>query len=461
MEHQLISRRAFTAGLALQVLPAQSTEWQNLFDGKTLSGWTASENKSSWKVDDGCLLGDGQRSHLYYSGPVQNADFHNFELEVECFTMPACNSGVYFHTKYQETNFPNKGFEVQVNNSATGANNYRERKRTASLYGFRNVYKQLALDEKWFKMQVVVRGNNVQIRLDNMLVVDYTQTTPPYIPKGHETERFLDHGTFALQCHDGGSKIRFRNIRVRPLPDNPSAGSTAAPDQAFRDIIDLSRNNYPLVDFDIQLKGGLTLEAALSESRKNGFARAVSVAAGKGQTIHDEASAQRFLNSMKGHPVFFGLRTSGEGIASPVSRETIAKFDYILADARGWSGKLDFDAMLAKTTAIFEAQPIDIVANLPMQADWGDERMEKLLTVLAKNSVALQINERGRQPGAAVLKMAKKMGVKFSFGSGAESAAGLNRFPYTIAMIKECLLGERDFFVPGGLIPRAIERTGR
>ena len=46
-----------------------------------------------------------------------------------------------FHTAYQETGWPTKGYEVQINNTCLGHGNYRELKRTGSLYGVRNVTK--------------------------------------------------------------------------------------------------------------------------------------------------------------------------------------------------------------------------------------------------------------------------------------------------------------------------------
>ena len=145
-----LTRRALlAAALAAPALisPARAAgDWENLFDGHSLTGWTPSENKGSWSVADGTLSGDGSRSHLFYSGPVMNATFQNFELEFEAITQPAANSGVYFHTTFQEKGFPNKGFEIQVNNTAGGEGTYRERKKTGSLYGLRNVYKQIVLD---------------------------------------------------------------------------------------------------------------------------------------------------------------------------------------------------------------------------------------------------------------------------------------------------------------------------
>src|SRR5471030_3502450 len=200
------------ASAAAAPLLAADEGWVALFDGHSLDGWQPSEHKDAWKIVDGQIAADRARSHLFYNGPVHGANFKNFELEVDAMARPGCNSGVYFHTAYQETGFPIKGFEVQINNTALGEGNYRERKKTGSLYGLRNVYMQLIPDDQWFKIRVAVRGKNVQVRLNDTLVVDYTEPTPAVIPAGAERERYLDRGTFALQCHNDGSKALFRSV---------------------------------------------------------------------------------------------------------------------------------------------------------------------------------------------------------------------------------------------------------
>jgi len=63
----------------------------------------------------------------------------------------------------------------------------------------------------------MVRGKKVQIKLNGQLLVDYVEPTPPVIPAGSEKQRFLDHGTFALQCHNEGSKVAYPYVRVRPF----------------------------------------------------------------------------------------------------------------------------------------------------------------------------------------------------------------------------------------------------
>ncbi len=60
-----------------------SSEWVNLFDGKTLNGWKASEHEGTFSVVDGQIQVHGNRSHLFYTGPANNADFKNFEFSAD------------------------------------------------------------------------------------------------------------------------------------------------------------------------------------------------------------------------------------------------------------------------------------------------------------------------------------------------------------------------------------------
>jgi hypothetical protein len=291
-----------------------------------LSGWRPSENKGSWTVVDGQLAADGPRSHLFYTGPVHAADFKNFEIEVEVTTKPECNSGVYFHTQYQETGFPEKGFEIQINNTAKGDGGYLERKKTASLYGLRNMYKQLVPDEKPFQIRAAVRGKNVQIHLNGQLLVDYNEPTPPVIPAGGEKQRFLDHGTFALQCHNNGSKAFFRSVRVRPLSDDLPAYTGPPPvvDEVYRDIINIGRHNVPMVDYHVFLRDGMTLEDALRKSRQDGIQYGITTTSA---LVRSDEDAERWLRPLIGKPVFFALSIAGDQWPRTLSKKTALQFD--------------------------------------------------------------------------------------------------------------------------------------
>ena len=192
--------------------------WVSLFDGYTLTGWQASENRESWSVEDGTLTCHGPRSHLYFEGGPGEDDntFTNFELRAEVRTTPGSNSGIYFHTRYQETGWPRYGYEAQVN--LTGS----DPKRSGSLYDVVNVTEQHAKDGEWYTQTIRVEGQKVTLSIDGKVLVDYEE--PPGKQAHSEAfERRLGSGTFALQAHDPKSKVQFRNLRVRRL-DPADAG---------------------------------------------------------------------------------------------------------------------------------------------------------------------------------------------------------------------------------------------
>jgi len=207
---------AFLFTLAFSVVAfegkARADDWISLFDGKSLDGWKFSDKEGTFSVEDGKIVVHGPRSHLYYVGPVRNHNFKNFEFKADVMTMPGSNSGIYFHTAYQEQGWPDKGFEVQVNNSHT------DWKRTAGLYDIKDVREVPAADNEWFTERILVEGKRIRTYVNDKLIVDYTEPANVTPPKEHPG-RVLSSGTFALQGHDPKSKVFYKNILVKPLPD--------------------------------------------------------------------------------------------------------------------------------------------------------------------------------------------------------------------------------------------------
>jgi len=453
-----------------------SRDWISLFDGKSLDGWKPNEHADTFKVVDGQIVAHGDRTHLFYVGSVHNADFKNFELSADVMTRPGANSGIYFHTAYQPSGWPAAGFEVQVANTHEGANGYKERKKTGSLYAVRNVYKQLVNDNEWFRMNILVRGKQVQIRLNNMLVVDYVEPDQPF-RADLNFQRVINHGTFALQGHDPGSTTYFKNIRVRPLPDNIAPISNERPevDEIYRDIIRLSTENYPLVDYHVHLKGGLTLDQALANSLRLGINYGIAINCGLGFPVHSDDSVRDYLKTMEGQPCYVALQGEGREWMTLASPESVARFDYCFTDAmtftddngkrmRLWinedvgeiKDKQVFMEMYIKRIVGVMHEPIDIYANatfLPDQiageydALWTPERMQKVIDAAVKNDVAIEINNRYKIPSAAFIKAAKAAGARFSFGTN-NADANLGRLEYPIQMVKQCGLVWQDIFVP-------------
>ncbi|MEZ6056447.1 MAG: sulfatase-like hydrolase/transferase [Planctomycetaceae bacterium] len=223
--------------------------WVRLFDGVSLKGWKVAGNPKSFDVVNGNIQatalvdhskpnntkandsrgggpqpdakGQGDKpvdmAHLYYVGPdgepgTEDDDFTNFELSFEALTTPGSNGGVYFHTSWQPTGFPNDGHEVQVNQS------HSNKTRTGSLFGVVNVAETTALDNNFVQQLVTVRGRQVTISVNGKQTVNYTE--PADFQHPVYTGRNIDHGTFCLQAHDPQSTTFYRQIWVRKLPGN-------------------------------------------------------------------------------------------------------------------------------------------------------------------------------------------------------------------------------------------------
>lgn len=196
--------------LSLQ-LAAQSGEWIELFNGKNLDGWRISENPNSFKVVNGEIKIAGPRAHAFYEGEVGNHDFKNFELIVEVKTMPKANSGIFFHTVYQENGWPNKGYEVQVNQS------HSDWRKTGSLYSFNDVKEVYVNDEEWYTEHIIVNGDHVTVKINGETVMEYVESEDENRP-ANAGEKKIDRGTIALQAHDPASVIYFRSVKLMLLP---------------------------------------------------------------------------------------------------------------------------------------------------------------------------------------------------------------------------------------------------
>ena len=210
MKRFLAPLLAFTC--ILPSIAADSKDgWISLFDGKSLDGWKANEKPETFSVKDGAIVVRGDRAHLFYTGPVANHDFKNFEFKAEIMAKHAANSGVYFHTQFQPDGWPSKGYEVQVNNT------HGDTKKGAGLYGIKDNFEAPAKDDEWYTMTIKVEGKHIVTKVNDKVITDYTEEENPK-REGQFKDRLISHGTFAIQGHDPGSEVHFKNIAVKMLP---------------------------------------------------------------------------------------------------------------------------------------------------------------------------------------------------------------------------------------------------
>ncbi len=211
------SNLALVLGLSVflsftSISAAEEPGWISLFDGKSLDGWKESGGKGSFYVEDGKIVANGKpMGHLFYVGKVENASFKSFEFKAEVMTTPGSNSGIYFHSTYQEDGWPKAGFEAQVN--ATQG----DRRKTGGLYGIKDVMNVAPhKDNEWFEYHIIAKGESVTIKINGKTTTEWIQ--PERFRSRPEGSRKIGQGTFAFQAHDPNSKVYFRKVRVKPLP---------------------------------------------------------------------------------------------------------------------------------------------------------------------------------------------------------------------------------------------------
>ena len=433
--------------------------WISLFDGKSLDGWKAGENAGTFSVRDGAIVAHGPLCHLFYMGPVYYGDFKDFELKVDVMTEPGANGGVFFHTQYQEKGLVAKGFEVQVNNS-----DRTDPLRTGSLYKMQDVRETPAKDREWFTLHVVVEGKHVTVDVAGRKLVDWTEPNPPQ-PPSDRLGRVLDSGTFALQGHDPGSTVYYKNIYVKPL--------------------------LPIVDYHVHLKSGLTLNDAIAVAQQHAVKFGVAENCGLGFPTNNDEGLKVALQKLEDKRVYRAMQAEGREWVKMFSPEMIAKFDYVFTDSMTWTNdrgkrmrlwipsevevgdKQQFmDLLVDRTVGILNNEPIDIYVNPTFLPDviaseydtlWTDERMDRVIQAAAKNGVAIEINARYKLPSEKFLKKAKAAGVKFSFGTNNGGKDDLGDLAYSRLMAVRCGLTKDDMFVskPDGRKPVQIKGLPR
>lgn len=274
MKRFAVSVFAVAALAAASVVSAQ--DWVALQDGKTLDGWKAAERPESWVVEDGVFVSRGERSHLFYMGPVGKHDFRNFEFQAEVMTSPGANSGIYVHTKWQGPGWPVAGYELQVINSnppAEKMNGYIEHKMTGSVYAVRNAWQAPVADNVWFTYRIRVVGKTLQTFINDKLICEYAEGPTPFRPDDKKG-RLLGSGTFALQAHDPGSIVKYRNMKVRILPSTatPPAGLIPIADRELDQLItQASDANIPLIDLGLSAPDGGSSEEFDRQARRYGM----------------------------------------------------------------------------------------------------------------------------------------------------------------------------------------------
>jgi hypothetical protein len=324
-------------------------------------------------------------------------------------------------------------------------------------------------------MNIEVRGHAVTVKVNGQPVVEYTEPRLPYRSKKHSKE-LLSSGSFSI-VNMSGTMIQTRNISLQtidPKAIDADRQLAYAVDERQDEIIRLHQEDFPVLDYHVHLKGGLTRAGAAIQSRHVGINYALAPNCGIGFPINDDAGIYRFLDTMRTQPFILAMQAEGREWLTTFSKAARGQFDYVFTDAmtftdnkgkrtRLWindevaiGDEQEYMDMIVDRICTVLQEPVDVYVNpffLPEQMRnrydqfWTESRMNKAIAALAKSGKALEINARYQIPNKALIMKAKQAGVKFTFGTNnAESDVG--KLEYCIRMKKECGLTSKDMYQP-------------
>ena len=395
-------------------------------------------------------------------------DYENFIFKGQALTAEGAEAALLFHSDGES------GYEITIRNGAQDGSI-----KTGSLRSVRNLYRSLAADGEWFDFEVAVRGKNVAVKVNGVDVVCYTEPAKPYREEAH-AKKLIGKGAIALKGVQGD--VRFRSLSVESLAaDVRNEADTLPPiDEQTDHVIRFQQKDFPVIDYHVHLKGGLTKEMAHAMSMNYGINYGVAPNAGEGgvgRMLADDAEVRAYYEEVKNHPFLFGVQGEGRKWTQTFSQEALGIFDYLFTDAMtiidhnkrnariyraeevirdGVTMDQYMEQIVDQTVKILTNEPADIFANatyIPddMNADyakyWTDERVERVLNVLAENNIALEISARYKIPSLDIIKKAKAKGIKFTFGTN-NVDADFGRLEYSLEAVEKCGLTVEDMWFP-------------
>lgn len=437
-----------------------------------------------WKINE-VRVEDGQ-FHLGKEDATITSRFRlrDFELSLKMKTTNGAAGQLNFATSKRNWG-KIRGYSVMINNSDYSTGNAQ---KTGSLSKIRNNFIRTAMDDEWFDLKIEVHGNHIHVFVNNKLISEYTE---PLNPKRLEglTGIVLSRSFISLRKTSDQGEILVAEMKIKPIVDEENRKILSHKTDSLTDVADsLNQREFPLIDFHVHLKGGLTMDQTCEHARKNGFNYGVAANCGLKFPVTNDSTLNSYLKSIQMEPVFKAMQCEGREWVTLFTPEAVAGFDYIFTDAMTWTDHKGrrlrlwmpdetfvdndqefMDMLVGKIENIMDGEPVDIYVNptfVPAQLQprydelWTKVRMDRVINALLRNQVALEINARYKIPSIAFIKKAKAAGVKFSFGTNNVKNDDLNRLEYCLKVIKEAGLTADDMFLPRPPAERKILKKG-
>lgn len=200
-------KKVFLALLSLCMSAGVQAQWQDLFNGKNLRGWSVAAGTATYKVEDGAIVGT---SRLGTPNTFLKSDrtYGDFILEMLFKVDDGLNSGIQFRSHVTDGRVRGYQYEIDPSSRAWSGGIYDEA-RQGWLYPLTtNPAAQRAFRPgDWNKVRIEAVGNRIRTWINGVPAAD--------ILDAQDAEGFI-----ALQVHAIGNpelegrQIRWKQIRI-------------------------------------------------------------------------------------------------------------------------------------------------------------------------------------------------------------------------------------------------------
>ncbi|MGB0742622.1 MAG: 3-keto-disaccharide hydrolase, partial [Planctomycetaceae bacterium] len=200
--------------LAPTAIMATDHGFQDLFNGKDLSGWNQRNGTATYRVEDGCIVGrtsDGSPNSFLCTDQL----YGNFELMFDVKVDSRLNSGVQIRSQNVGGTAAGRvnGPQVEISLDGMAGYVYGEAAGGWMTPDADRKPHELFKDGEWNRYHIVAWNNTIQTWINGRQVSDLT----------HD-EKFESHprGFIGLQVHgirkgSGPYSVAWRNVKVREI----------------------------------------------------------------------------------------------------------------------------------------------------------------------------------------------------------------------------------------------------
>jgi hypothetical protein len=170
--------------------------WIQLFDGKTLNGWTPMNDEVEWRIEDGALVADKKKGKTNPSLVSKNS-YKDFEIYGEFWVSDDANSGIYIRCTDPKNISTKTAYEVNIFDTRPDP-----KYGTGAIVGVGAVNPMPKAGGKWNTFEITARGPLMTVTMNGVKTAE------------GKDEKFAS-GPIGLQY--GSGVVKFRKVAVKPL----------------------------------------------------------------------------------------------------------------------------------------------------------------------------------------------------------------------------------------------------